>query len=206
MEVHQVISTPNSPHLRAARQLQLELSRRCKAFECTCVEQQAARRSESTTSAPDDFPVYDTCTETQKRLTAPRRRITANMSRLARNGSFASTSSTSSVDSSSHDHILNNLAHLRPFHNLSSWFHGTAVSADNRYERIAVGTLSMGMAVMTREMMEMQVQQAPSVRGMMDCLPTRVPRKNGMEMGWRVKLGTWPLSKHEAMVAEQLGR
>lgn len=59
----------------------------------------------------------------------------------------------------------------------------------------------MGMAVLTREMMEMQIQQAPNVRGMMDCLPTKQPERS--EMGWRVKLGTWPLSKHEATVARK---
>jgi hypothetical protein len=58
----------------------------------------------------------------------------------------------------------------------------------------------MGMAVMTREMMEMQVQQAPNIRGMLDCLPTRKPN---LEIGYRAKLGTWPLSKHEALVARQ---
>jgi len=62
------------------------------------------------------------------------------------------------------------------------------------------------MALMTREMMEMQVQQAPNIRGMLDCLPTKLPARQATlapETFFRQKLGTWPLSKHEAMVARQ---
>lgn len=144
-------------------------------------------------------------------------------SRLARNGSVSSISSTryaiqsypessiyaenssSSTDSSSHHHILSHLTHLpsRPSlpHSVSSWFHESFAPINHRHERIALGHIEMGMAVLTREMMEMQIQQAPNVRGMMDCLPTKQPERS--EMGWRVKLGTWPLSKHEATVARK---
>jgi hypothetical protein len=65
-----------------------------------------------------------------------------------------------------------------------------------------VGTLSMGMAVLTREMMEMHIQQAPDVRGMLDCLPV-ADRSNMGFIGWRQKLGTWPISKHEQLVSRQ---
>jgi len=61
--------------------------------------------------------------------------------------------------------------------------------------------MKTGVAHMTREMMEIRIQNAPDLRGMMDCLPTR--QLSHMEVGWRPKSGTWPLSKHEAMVAKQ---
>lgn len=49
----------------------------------------------------------------------------------------------------------------------------------------------MGMAVLTTEMMEMHIQRAPDIRGMMDCLP--VADEAGVAfLGWRQKLGTWP--------------
>lgn len=52
------------------------------------------------------------------------------------------------------------------------------------------------MAVLTREMMEMHVHQAPDIRGMLDCLP--VANRPNMEfVGWRQKLGTWPSTKRE---------
>jgi len=47
------------------------------------------------------------------------------------------------------------------------------------------------MAVLTREMMEMHIQQAPDVRGMLDCLPVADKSGNAL-FGWRQKLGTWP--------------
>jgi hypothetical protein len=54
----------------------------------------------------------------------------------------------------------------------------------------------MGIAVMTAEMMEMHIQQAPEVRGMLDCLP--VATRTG-EVGFRQKLRTWPMSKQETL-------
>ena len=48
------------------------------------------------------------------------------------------------------------------------------------------------MAVLTREMMEMHIQQAPDIHGMLDCLPV-ADRNNMGFIGWRQKLGTWPL-------------
>jgi hypothetical protein len=62
---------------------------------------------------------------------------------------------------------------------------------NHRHERIATGALSMGMAVVTREMMEMHIKQAPDVRGMLDCLPVADRANNGF-IGWRQKLNTWP--------------
>lgn len=44
--------------------------------------------------------------------------------------------------------------------------------------------------------MEMHIQQAPEVRGMLDCLPTTT--RTG-ELGFRQKLGTWPMSKQETL-------
>lgn len=58
------------------------------------------------------------------------------------------------------------------------------------------------MAVFTREMMEMHIQQAPDVRGMLDCLPV-ADRSNLAFIGWRQKLGTWPLTKHQAWTAKE---
>lgn len=61
---------------------------------------------------------------------------------------------------------------------------------NHRHERIATGTLSVGMAVLTAEMMQMHIQRAPDVKGILDCLP--VARKdNAAFIGWRQKLGTW---------------
>ena len=63
-----------------------------------------------------------------------------------------------------------------------------------------------GVALMTREMIEMQVQQAPNIRGMLDCLPSKLPARQATlkeEIFFRQKLGTWPLTKHEAQVARQ---
>jgi hypothetical protein len=58
--------------------------------------------------------------------------------------------------------------------------------------------MRLGMAVLTREMMEMHVHQAPDVRGMLDCLPV-AHREDAMFVGWRKKLPTWPISKNEVL-------
>ena len=138
----------------------------------------------------------------------------------ARSGSQSSVSSTrlvpphalnkpsipnqkySSVDKSSHNHILQ---HQHHFQSITSWLHESWTPLYHRHEQIAVGALPRGMAIMKREMMEMQIQQNPDIRGMLDCLPTRLAvRKNSIGvLGYRQKLGTWPLSKHEALVAKQ---
>jgi hypothetical protein len=108
------------------------------------------------------------------------------MSELPRNGSHTSvTSSGVSVDTSSHDHFLFS---LRSIPNLSTWLYDVQ---NHRHERIAAG-IRFGMAVLTREMMEMHIQQAPDVHGMLDCLPV-ADRNNMGFIGWRQKLGTWPL-------------
>ncbi|KAH8672691.1 hypothetical protein BGZ60DRAFT_283797 [Tricladium varicosporioides] len=91
---------------------------------------------------------------------------------------------------------------MRSISDVSSWLHGSWVPINHRHERITAGALSMGMAVMTREMMEMHVVQAPNVRGMLDCLPV-ADRSTLKTIGWRQKLGTWPLLKHEALIAKQ---
>jgi hypothetical protein len=65
-----------------------------------------------------------------------------------------------------------------------------------------MGVMSMGIAVMTREMMEMHIVQAPDVRGFLDCVPV-ADRSNMGFIGWRQKVGTWPLSKHEALTSRQ---
>jgi hypothetical protein len=57
-----------------------------------------------------------------------------------------------------------------------------------------MGTMRSGMAVMTREMLEMHIQSTPDVRGMLDYLPV-AGRSNTAFIGWRQKLGTWPSSK-----------
>ena len=92
------------------------------------------------------------------------------------------------MDNSSHNHILN---HIRSIP--TSWLQESWVPLNHRHERIAVGALSLGIAVMTQEMVEMHVHQAPDVRGMMDYLPVHRP----LEFGVRQKLGTWPLSKND---------
>jgi len=134
--------------------------------------------------------------------------MTSSLSKLARNGShtsIASTSSSSSTDSSSHHHFL---SHIRPLEDISSHFRDSWFHVRHRHEEIAAGQVKRGVAHLTREMMEMQIQHAPDVRGMMDCLPTRQlhTRQLHMDVGWRPKLGTWPLSKHEALMANNLYR
>jgi hypothetical protein len=59
------------------------------------------------------------------------------------------------------------------------------------------------MAILTREMMEMHIQQAPDVRGMFDCLPM-TDRQDAMFIGWRKKLPTWPMLKDEALTTRWL--
>ncbi|TVY29900.1 hypothetical protein LHYA1_G001790 [Lachnellula hyalina] len=110
------------------------------------------------------------------------------MSRIVRTGSQLSTSTSSSIDSSSHNHILSSFHSIQ---NLSSWLNTTWLPHNHRHERIATATISTGMAVLTREMMEMHIQQAPDMRGMLDCLPVADKSGNGF-VGWRQKLGTWP--------------
>ncbi|CZT40762.1 uncharacterized protein RSE6_00412 [Rhynchosporium secalis] len=123
--------------------------------------------------------------------------INSSFSKIARNGSAVSTSSTSgSVDSSSHHHFF---SHLPPF---SKWFQNTMSTQNHRHERIALGTMRTGMAIMTREMLEMHINQAPDVRGMLDYAPVADGSK--MEfIGWRQKLGTWPSTKSQASVARR---
>lgn len=117
------------------------------------------------------------------------------------------TSLYSSADNSSHDHIFQNHSSHNTHHlHFTSWLRESWAPLFHRHEQIAVGALPRGIALMTREMMEMQVQQAPNIRGMLDCLPTRLPARHAtlqQETFFRQKLGTWPLSKHEAMVARQ---
>jgi len=130
--------------------------------------------------------------------TSARQKMSLPMSKLARNGSHTSVSSTSSADGPSHTH---HFTHLHPLDDFRSWIDASWKHSDARHERIAVGHVKQGIAVTTREIMEMQVQHAPNLRGILDCLPTRQPLHT--EVGWRPKLGTWPLSKHEALVAKQ---
>lgn len=98
----------------------------------------------------------------------------------------------SSVDQSAHNHFFSRLrATPQP-----SWLHEVWATQNHRHERIAAGTLRMGMAVLTREMMEMHIQRAPDVRGMLDCLPVAAKSSEDAGfIGWRQKLGTWPTSK-----------
>jgi len=91
-------------------------------------------------------------------------------------------------------------------HYITSWLYESWAPIFHRHEHIAVGAMPRGIALMTGEVMEMQIQQTPSIRGMLDCLPTRLPVRQSTikeEIFFRQKLGTWPLSKHEAMVAKQ---
>jgi hypothetical protein len=70
----------------------------------------------------------------------------------------------------------------------------------NRLERINNGALAMGMAVMTREMLEPHMNQSPDVNGIWDYVPVAGRRnsfgKKGLDrserfVGWRQKLRTW---------------
>lgn len=138
--------------------------------------------------------------------------VNSSFSKIARNGSAISATSSNtgyvfgvcnhipytnvhrSVDSSSHHHIFSQVP------SLSTWLQ-TMYAQNHRHERIATGTMRAGMTVMTREMMEMHVHQAPDVRGMLDYLP--VANKSNMELvGWRQKLGTWPSAKCESSLSE----
>jgi hypothetical protein len=59
---------------------------------------------------------------------------------------------------------------------------------------------TLGIAVLTREMMEMHIVQTPNARGVVDYLP--VASRHSF-IGWRQKLGTWPLTKHEARTTRE---
>jgi len=135
----------------------------------------------------------------------------SNISKFARNGSHNSAASSSSMDNSSHNHILNS---IRPGPSLRTWLQ-ESFAVDHRHERIATGTMSQGLAAMTREMMEMQIQQAPDIRGILEGLPTARAADLGLRQRFqtwpvppqqqmsRQKLGTWPLTKTQALLAEQ---
>ncbi|KUJ21937.1 uncharacterized protein LY89DRAFT_681298 [Mollisia scopiformis] len=107
-------------------------------------------------------------------------------SRIARNGSAISSTSSSSVDNSSHNHIVSSFRSLTN----PPWLHEIMAKQNHRHERIAIGTMNVGVAVLTAEMMQMHIQRSPDIRGMLDCLP--VARKdNAAFLGWRQKLRTW---------------
>lgn len=120
----------------------------------------------------------------------------SSVSKLARNGSHTSiTSSGSSVDMSSHNHLLNSIRSGPP--SLRTWLQESWEPITHRHERIATGTMSMGVAVLTQEMMGMHgIQQAPEIRSMLDCLP--ITTRSG-ELGFKQKLRTWPMSKQETL-------
>lgn len=65
----------------------------------------------------------------------------------------------------------------------------------HRHERILVGATATGMAILTREMMGMHIQQTPDARDMLDYLPVAGKDNSIAFLGWRQKLGTWPNSK-----------
>jgi hypothetical protein len=117
---------------------------------------------------------------------------------LAQTGLNVSNKTYSSIDTSVHSNLM---THLRSIPAITtSWLEESWSPISMRYERIATASPTMGMAVLTREMMEMHIVQTPNVRGMVDCLP--VANRHGF-IGWRQKLGTWPLSKHEARGGRQ---
>ncbi|KAH8600473.1 hypothetical protein B0O99DRAFT_682157 [Bisporella sp. PMI_857] len=131
--------------------------------------------------------------------------MSVTTSRLARSGSQSSVSSTNSVDSSSHNHMLRNHLH-HGHHHITSWMNESWIPLFHRHEQIAVGAASRSMTFLSQDTMEAQIQQVPDVRGMLDYLPTRLPARQQtmlLGIGFRQKLGTWPLSKHEAMAARQ---
>src|SRR6266536_761920 len=78
------------------------------------------------------------------------------------------SNSSRDIDSSSHHHFRS-LNHSVPA--LPPWGHEAWRRINIRYERIASGATSRGIAVMTREVMEIHAQQAPDVRGILDFLP-----------------------------------
>lgn len=49
--------------------------------------------------------------------------------------------------------------------------------------------------------MEMQLQQAPEIRGILDCLPTA----RAEDLGFRQRLRTWPMSDKQHMLRQKLG-
>ena len=119
--------------------------------------------------------------------------------------------SSSSMDNSSHNHVLNS---IRSGPGLWTWLQ-ESLTVDHRHERIAAGVMSTGIAMMTREMMEMHIQQAPEIRGILDYLPTARPEElsfgrkfrtwpvSDKQQTLRQRLGTWPLTKTEALLAKQ---
>lgn len=100
---------------------------------------------------------------------------------------YTSTSS-GTVDSLSHNRLLST---ARSILNVPSWLHTSWLPHLHRHERIATGTLSMGMAVMTAEMMEIHIGQTPNIRGVPEYLPVAVESKSGF-IGWRQKRRSWP--------------
>ncbi|TVY78215.1 hypothetical protein LSUE1_G004671 [Lachnellula suecica] len=114
----------------------------------------------------------------------------SNMSQIVRVGSSTSFSTTGTADTSSHHHTFSSLNSLAK---LPSWLQESWLNLYHRHERIGVaaGALSMGMAVMTREMVEMHIQQAPEARALKDYLPV-ADNSNIRFIGWRQKLQTWP--------------
>jgi hypothetical protein len=133
-------------------------------------------------------------------------KMSARFSTLVRNGSNISSSSSGYVqltflpgttqltfDESSAGPSSINL----PLSRFRSYTLTTWSTEANHYERlIATGKTRLGIAVLTREMMEMHIQHAPDVRGMFDCLPV-AGRDSAMFIGWRKKQPTWPRSKLE---------
>lgn len=121
----------------------------------------------------------------QSPLLEPTSKMSSRFSTLARNGSSVSSSSTGSAVPFSNNRPLSRFrAYMLP-----AW-----LSEISLYERIAMGIFDPGVAVLTREQMELHIQHAPDVRGILECLP--VANNEGvMFVGWRKKLRTWPVSK-----------
>jgi len=121
------------------------------------------------------------------------------ISRIARQGSFASTSGRlSTIDCSSHSHFISRLDVLSTDH-LGRLPLYDYLNTPDRSQRIATGTLAMGVAVMTRELLEPHTQQTPGMKGVGNYLPVagRSSFGKGGEngsvrfVGWRQKLRTW---------------
>ena len=140
----------------------------------------------------------------------------SHISKLARNGSntsvasseyvqpyhhaskaFSNKPSSSSVDSSSHHHLLSSICRGPK---LQTWLQ-ESIGVHHRHERIAVGSMSAGIALMTKEMMEMHLQQAPEIRGILGGMPAARPA----DLGLRQKLRTWPVSHQQQMLRQKLG-
>jgi len=135
----------------------------------------------------------------------------SSISKLPRVGSHTSVASSgSSVDVSSHNHVLNS---IRPASSLRTWLQESMVD-DHRHERIATGIMSAGIAAMTREVVGMHIEQPPDIRHILDNLPTARAEDLWIRRrlrSWSIpkpeevtrKLGTWPLTKNEALLAKQ---